>query len=157
MLYNWAAVSTGKLCPCGWHVPTDAEWTTLIVYLGGAWEAGGKMKARSGWSSPNTGATNSSGFTGFPGGVGYDDYRSTYPVFSLFGYYGSWWSNTESASVLNNRAKIISLGYDTADAMQTIRINPLDPAVCAVSSVSTREQKQCRMALSFQGCAPSHT
>jgi uncharacterized protein (TIGR02145 family) len=68
-LYNWYAVNTGKLAPAGWHVPTDAEWTTLINYLGGEAVAGGKMKATTLWSSPNTGATNSSGFTGLPAGA----------------------------------------------------------------------------------------
>jgi len=69
-LYNWYAVNTGKLCPIGWHVPTDKEWTTLINYLGGKDIAGGKMKetGTSHWQNPNTGATNSSGFTALPTG-----------------------------------------------------------------------------------------
>jgi len=56
-LYNWYAVNTGKLAPKGWHVPSDAEWTTLITYLGGDSIAGGKMKetGMSHWFSPNTG------------------------------------------------------------------------------------------------------
>jgi len=136
-LYNWAAVSTGKLCPSGWHVPTDAEWSTLIEYLGGVREAGGKMKTPhmmktsygvyySTWELPDTGATNSSGFTGFPGGVGIDDLTfSPYPVFSHFGYYGIWWSSTESEYVtpgpggLQHMIKTMVLGYDTAAAVQT--------------------------------------
>jgi uncharacterized protein (TIGR02145 family) len=80
-LYNWYAVagihdndpSTPNkiLAPTGWHVPSDAEWTTLTNYLGGSNVAGGKMKATgtSLWQSPNTSATNESGFTGLPGGV----------------------------------------------------------------------------------------
>ncbi|MBK9327803.1 MAG: fibrobacter succinogenes major paralogous domain-containing protein [Sphingobacteriales bacterium] len=67
-LYNWYAVNTGKLAPAGWHVPTDAEWTTLTTYLGGVRVAGGPMKATTLWASPNVGATNSSGFTGLPAG-----------------------------------------------------------------------------------------
>lgn len=121
-LYNGAAVSTGKLCPCGWHVPTDAEFTTLIEYLGGAGVAGGKMKVGSSlnpwdgsaWSKPNTGADNSSGFTGYPGGYGFDDFKSTYPVFSHLGYYGIWWSST---------GKSISLGFDTAQVYRPPRKN----------------------------------
>lgn len=64
-LYNWHALNTGKLCPKGWHIPTDKEWSILAEFLGGEIVAGGKMKATGTefWSSPNTGATNSSGFT----------------------------------------------------------------------------------------------
>jgi uncharacterized protein (TIGR02145 family) len=70
-LYNWYAVNTGKLCPEGWHVPSDEEWITLRTYLGGEELAGGKMKESgiSHWQSPNAGATNQSGFTAIPGGV----------------------------------------------------------------------------------------
>jgi|GEM_PF-4490758 len=72
-LYNWYAVETGKLAPAtgGWRVPTDADWTILSDYLGGVSVAGGKMKeaGTANWSSPNTGATNESGFSALPGGV----------------------------------------------------------------------------------------
>lgn len=69
-LYNWYALNTGKLCPSGWHVPSDEEWAVLISYLGGDAIAGGKMKevGTTLWLSPNTGATNSSGFTALPAG-----------------------------------------------------------------------------------------
>ena len=64
-LYNWYAVNDGRgLCFTGWHVPSDGEWTTLSNALGGASVAGGAMKTTTGWASPNTGATNSSGFNG---------------------------------------------------------------------------------------------
>jgi uncharacterized protein (TIGR02145 family) len=90
-LYNWYAVNTGKLAPKGWHIPTDAEWTILRDYLGGESVAGGKMKSTSAlWQSPNTGATNSSGFTGLPGGI-----RLYYGDFNGIEYYGYWWSATE--------------------------------------------------------------
>ncbi len=76
LLYNWfTAVDPRGLCPAGWHVPTDAEWTELTDYLGGENVAGGKMKttgtldAGTGlWAAPNFGATYSSGFSGLPGG-----------------------------------------------------------------------------------------
>jgi uncharacterized protein (TIGR02145 family) len=97
-LYNWFTVSTGKLCPAGWHVPSDAEWTTLYGYLGGAGVAGGKLKetGTTHWISPNTGATNSSGFTALPGGTLslFND-----PDFSGWGDPGSsgiWWSASAS-------------------------------------------------------------
>jgi uncharacterized protein (TIGR02145 family) len=92
-LYNWyAAVDARNLCPAGWHVPTDAEWTTLGNYLGGDAIAGGKMKSTGTqyWQSPNTAADNSSGFSGLPGG-----YRANYGTFFDIGNYGFWWSSTE--------------------------------------------------------------
>jgi uncharacterized protein (TIGR02145 family) len=92
-LYNWYAVAnTNNLCPTGWHVPTNAQWTVLTTYLGGESVAAGKMKetGTSHWNSPNTGATNSSGFTALPGG--YRDYGGT---FYGVGSTGSWWSATE--------------------------------------------------------------
>ena len=74
-LYNWYTVNTGKLAPAGWHVPTLTEWNTLAAFLGGNTTAGGKMKSTGTiesdtglWYSPNTNATNSSGFTAIPGG-----------------------------------------------------------------------------------------
>jgi len=75
-LYNHYAVTDSRgLCPTGWHVPTDAEWTTLVNHLGGSSVVGGALKSTAtlptvgGWISPNTGATNSSGFTALPGGL----------------------------------------------------------------------------------------
>ncbi len=75
-LYNWHAVADSRgLCPTGWHVPTDAEWTTLTTYLGGESVAGSKMKTigTTYWNSPNTGATNESGFSALPGGYRFSD------------------------------------------------------------------------------------
>jgi uncharacterized protein (TIGR02145 family) len=94
-LYNWQTVGTGNLCPTGWHVPTDAEWTTLTTYLGGEMVAGGKLKetGTTHWNSPNAGATNQSGFTALPGGM-----RSgggTGGMFRIMGMYSNWWTSTE--------------------------------------------------------------
>ena len=101
-LYNYLAVKSGKLAPQGWHVPTDAEWTVLITYLGGENAAGGLMKstgtveASDGkWLAPNTGATNESGFSALPGG-----YRSFDGVFYANGSYGNWWTVTDSYASL---------------------------------------------------------
>jgi len=91
-LYNWRTVSTGKLCPTGWHVPANTDWTILINYLGDSTIAGGKLK-ESGtkhWSNPNTGATNVTGFTALPGGA-----RNFMGSFSGIGEQGYWWSATE--------------------------------------------------------------
>jgi len=91
-LYNWYAVNTGKLCPTGWHVATDAEWTTLTNSLGGGSIAGGKLKETgiTHWNSPNTGATNKTGFTALPGGG-----RDSDGTFFNVGDGGYWWSATE--------------------------------------------------------------
>ncbi|OFX32082.1 MAG: hypothetical protein A2X08_17780 [Bacteroidetes bacterium GWA2_32_17] len=93
-LYNWYAVAdVHNICPTGWHMPTDAEWSVLTTYLGGESVAGGKLKetGTTHWESPNTGATNETGFTALPGGYRYDN-GSFYNV----GNYGLWWSSTES-------------------------------------------------------------
>ncbi len=101
LLYNWyAAVDPRGLCPTGWHVPTDEEWTELTDFLGGESVAGGAMKttgtlsAGTGlWLSPNTAATNSSGFSGLPGGY---CYFSGY--FNFQGSLGVWWSSSEGSA-----------------------------------------------------------
>jgi len=94
-LYNWYTVNTGKLCPTGWHVPSDEEWTALADYLGGQSVAGGKLKetCTTLWHSPNNGATNESGFTALPGG-----FRSYDGSFYPLGFYGYFWSNTAGCS-----------------------------------------------------------
>jgi uncharacterized protein (TIGR02145 family) len=92
-LYNWYAIADSRnIAPTGWHVPTDAEWTTLLTFLGGESVAGSKLK-ESGtghWTSPNAGATNSSGFTGLPGGLR-DKLTATFTQENTNGY---WWSST---------------------------------------------------------------
>lgn len=91
--YNWYAAANHNICPQGWHVPTDAEWTVLIDYLGGANIAGGKMKAVSPlWYAPNIGATNVSGFSGLPG----SGRNPMSGYFGGLGELGAWWSATEN-------------------------------------------------------------
>ena len=70
LLYNWYAVDTGNLCPSGWHVPSKSEYNMLANALGGVQNAGSKMKeiGIAHWISPNSAATNESGFTALPGG-----------------------------------------------------------------------------------------
>lgn len=91
-LYNWFAVNTGTLCPQGWHVPNDNDWNILTDYLGGSTDAGGKMKSISGWTEPNVDATNSSGFSGLPGG--YRNSNSVGDWFYFQGEMGRWWSSS---------------------------------------------------------------
>jgi uncharacterized protein (TIGR02145 family) len=89
-LYNWYAVNDSRgLAPTGYHVPGDGEWTTLTSFLGGESVAGGKMKATTLWITPNTGATNSSGFTGLPGGA-----RNGDGIFFYIGVRGYWHSSS---------------------------------------------------------------
>lgn len=97
-LYNWYVVETAKLCPTGWHVPDDSEWTILTDYLGGEDIAGGKLKETSSghWTDPNQGASNESGFTALPGGFKNFDYNQG--NFLGIGYLGYWWSATENSS-----------------------------------------------------------
>jgi uncharacterized protein (TIGR02145 family) len=96
-LYNWYALDPasngGKnVCPTGWHVSSDAEWTTLIDLLGGESVAGGKLKETglTHWQEPNTGATNEVGFTALPGGL-----RSPDRQFNDIRHLGFWWTATE--------------------------------------------------------------
>jgi uncharacterized protein (TIGR02145 family) len=95
---SWSPVPTGNLqgiCPSGWHLPGDAEWSSLTTYLGGESVAGGKMKetGTTHWLTPNTGATNSSGFTALPGGYRYTDGN---PYFLPLG--GYFWSASDYAA-----------------------------------------------------------
>jgi uncharacterized protein (TIGR02145 family)/uncharacterized repeat protein (TIGR02543 family) len=92
-LYNWYAASSGKLAPTGWHVATDAEWMAMFNYYGGQVQATTDSLREAGtahWPAPNTGATNSSGFTAIPTGLrlwngGFYSDTSTY---------AAWWSST---------------------------------------------------------------
>jgi uncharacterized protein (TIGR02145 family) len=93
MMYNWHAIATDNICPPGWHVPTENEWLTLSDYLGEMSQAGGKMKEAGleHWSSPNTGASNSSGFTALPGG--YRDGTLNGGFYNL-GTFAYFWAST---------------------------------------------------------------
>ena len=109
-LYNWYAVNDLRgLAPNGYHIPTDAEWTTLTSYLGGTVTAGGKMKeaGTSHWLSPNTNATNSSGFAGLPGGSRF--YSGDFDGIGASGY---WWSSSEGYT---GYAWYRSLSYDNGN------------------------------------------
>ena len=106
VLYNWPAAINGAasssanpsgvqgVCPSGWHLPSDAEWSELTDYLGGEGVAGGKLKevGYDHWYSPNEGATNESSFTALPEGFRSDG------MFNYIGYDGSWWSATEGGT-----------------------------------------------------------
>ncbi|MFZ5431176.1 MAG: fibrobacter succinogenes major paralogous domain-containing protein [Bacteroidota bacterium] len=112
VLYNWPAAMAS--CPEGWHLPSDDEWATLIDFLGGIIYAGSEMKSVTGWNSPNSGATNSSGFSALPGGN-----RDYFGSFYSVGYIGSWWSSMEGGS---HNAWYRSLGYSNATVYR--HLNP---------------------------------
>ena len=99
-LYNWYAVNTGNLCPSGWHVPTDLEYTTLTDFLGGASVAGGAMKS-SASDSPSWDGTNTSGFSGLAGG-----YRNTMGTSSM-----------KATAVISGRLRLAELTLGTVDCM----------------------------------------
>jgi len=108
VLYNWPAAMAGSasstanpsgiqgVCPAGWHLPSDAEWTQLTDNLGGESVAGGKLKetGTTHWNIPNEGATNETGFTALPGG-----YRHPNEVFARLGENGGWFSASEGPTV----------------------------------------------------------
>ncbi len=117
-LYNWYTANTGKICPTGWHVPTNAEWIILSGYLG--IDAGGKMKetGTTSWVNPNTGASNISGFTAIPGGsraLYHLEYG--YSTFSYLGYTSSLWSVTEYNNDVGYAARL----YSTASNFNVFR------------------------------------
>ena len=113
-LYNWYAVKTGKLCPAGWHVPSDKDWQVLIDSLGGDTYASGKLKETGTlhWNSPNSGATNSSYFTALPGG--YRGYNGSYYYIGNLSYF---WSTSPE---IDYNALSIALRYNNVNVIKTI-------------------------------------
>ena len=121
VLYNWPAAMYGSsssgsnpsgvkgICPDGWHLPSDAEWTQLVNSLGGSSYAGGKMKETgyTYWNSPNSGATNSGGFTALGAGYRWSSYGGqSWDK----GNYAFFWSSTEASGYPYSR----SLAYNNA-------------------------------------------
>jgi uncharacterized protein (TIGR02145 family) len=105
-LYNWHAVNTGKLAPKGWHVPSDAEWTTLTNYLAEIISAGQDINAAEIrlWSSPKTDAKNETGTTRLGG------FRSNSGMFSNINKTGLWWSSTENEDD-DSWVRFLNYGY----------------------------------------------
>ncbi|MBE0640467.1 MAG: hypothetical protein IH599_00425, partial [Bacteroidales bacterium] len=83
------------ICPVGWHIPSDGEWSQLVIFLGGGSVAGGMLKDNTSalWMSPNSGATNSSGFSALPGGIRYSS-EGTFPGVGANSYF---WTSTITA------------------------------------------------------------
>lgn len=119
-LYNWyTAVNPNGICPQGWHVPSDLEWTTLTNFLGGEPVAAGKMKSTGiqFWKSPNVEASNSSGFSALAGGLRY--YYSSYDF--LFDF-GTWWSTTADNST-RSWARYLSYEFGAVFRTSSIKEN----------------------------------
>lgn len=113
-LYNWFAVSDQrKLCPQGWKIPSDEDWTILTDFLGGLDVAGGKLKSTgiSIWQIPNNWANNLSYFSGLPGG-----YRDETGQFLGLGYYGLWWSSTSDGTNALSRYVYNEFNYASKDS-----------------------------------------
>ena len=115
-IYNWYAVATGKLCPKGWHVPTEEEWNDMMDYAGGAQKSGdnpAKLKeaGTTHWKAPNTGATNEVYFTALPAGE-----ISYFGTDKEPGTTTNWWTSTEDTNLMPgeepNNALIVGLSYD---------------------------------------------
>jgi uncharacterized protein (TIGR02145 family) len=105
-LYNWYAVADPRgLCPLGWKVPSDFDWNSLLIYLGGSANAGAALKEKGvmHWPKPNSSANNISGFSALPGGTRYDD-----GSFWLLGSNGYWWSSTVNSMSLAIKYIILS-------------------------------------------------
>lgn len=109
-LYNWYAVNDARgLAPVGYHIPSNDEYITLRDYLGGASIAGGKLKETGTihWNTPNTGATNITGFTALPNGL-----RSpTTGIFSEINNYSDTWTSIESSGT---NARKIYMSYNNS-------------------------------------------
>jgi uncharacterized protein (TIGR02145 family) len=126
-LYNYYAIAgihdtiastpNKVLAPIGFHVPTDTNWTTLSDYLGGFNVAGGELKeiGTAHWMSPNTGATNGSGFTGLA-----DGFRWYYGPFGGMGLYANWWSSTEFTQISTNQVVVWTRHLDHDNAALTV-------------------------------------
>jgi uncharacterized protein (TIGR02145 family) len=116
-LYNWFVVGTGKICPAGWHVPSDEEWTTLVAYLGGEAVAGGKLKETTNahWLTTSTTVTNSTGFTALPGG-----YRYYAGNFGSITWDGIWWTSTDGPAT-HGFIRGMNHGYITVGSINTYK------------------------------------
>jgi uncharacterized protein (TIGR02145 family) len=146
-LYNWYVINDNRnVCPTGWHVPNDSEWTILVNYLGGDTIAGGKMKeaGTAHWYSPNTGATNSSGFTALAGGQ-----RAIYrknPSFDPYSYVAFGLNSSFWSYELNGKYMILDYTYtsvfrdDTIDKMGGLSIRCLKDLSTGINNLIKDDQ-----------------
>lgn len=125
VLYNWFTVKTGKLCPQGWHVPSDTEWRTMVGYLGDINKAADKLKEAGveHWKNYPSTSTNDFDFTALPGGTRL--YSGVFPTFGSS--YAVWWTSTEYSSLtawnwgLHDRSSSAYNGYDNKQCGFSVR------------------------------------
>ncbi len=145
-LYNWYAVADERgICPSGWHVPSDSDWMILENYLGlphnetktvgirgRRQNVGGQLKdtGTSHWISPNTRATNLSGFSGLPSGG-----RKANGVYYLGGFMGEWWTSTENEI---NSAFYRALGFDIGEIARAYALKHHGMAVRCVKDIKQK-------------------
>jgi uncharacterized protein (TIGR02145 family) len=124
-LYSADAVKTEKLCPTGWHVPTENDFLILTDFAGGYEQAGGKFKApgTTYWNSPNTGATNEFGLTALPGGRLNRERREGSPspldhadYYRYIGEIGMWWTSTTINGSPSDALKGVGISYNSSEA-----------------------------------------
>lgn len=116
-LYNWYTVNTKKVCPTGWHVPSDSDWSQLTSYLGGSSDLGEKLREVEllHWLAPDNytkTATNTSLFTALPGGFRLGEigiYNPDEIIFYGMNYNGYWWTNKQN-NYKNDQAYYIQIG-----------------------------------------------
>jgi uncharacterized protein (TIGR02145 family) len=127
-LYLWGEAMQGYganvegnqgICPTGWHIPKNAEWEMLTSFLGGETAAGGNMKetGTTHWASPNTGATNSSGFTALPGGETVWAEYGQWGGFSDLTFSASFWSSTYRNTMVSTGPYFLWLSYNDASVI----------------------------------------
>jgi uncharacterized protein (TIGR02145 family) len=141
-LYNWYALRDSRnLAPSGWHTPSDAEWLTLINYLGGKSVAGGKLKesGKTHWVSNLSSTTNESGFSALPGGS-----RNSDGTFTGLGYVGDWYTNSEYyvdhawGYFINGSGNDIGYGHSSKlDGLSVRCIKGEVPVIVKVPELST--------------------
>jgi len=123
-LYNFYAINSNKLCPVGWHVPTDPEWTILTDYLGGLTTVGDKLKetGNAHWISPEHNATNETGFTALPGGTRYILYNGGLK-FDYFNITAIFWSGTlpYTRSVYGYKSEVFRGAFSTSKSGHSVR------------------------------------
>jgi len=121
-LYNWTQVMASGFCPAGWHIPTLAEWQTLIDFLGGDAVAGGHLKSINAihWNSPNTDADDSVDFSGRGAGVGIvNSFTGVLEFRHLLNYEYFWTADEDNAPWTELSAKAVRLAYDSAAVVKT--------------------------------------
>ncbi|HLO60700.1 MAG TPA: fibrobacter succinogenes major paralogous domain-containing protein [Bacteroidales bacterium] len=128
LLYNLYAVSSPKLCPKGWHIPTENEWKELFTYLGGEKIASNKLKepGNAHWLSVSSDVTNETGFTALPGG--YRGYEGNFGSLRFFGY---WWAAPFGTS---DHSSTVCMSYDCGEIYWGAHIGEIGLSVRCVKN-----------------------